>query len=163
VLVLFLFFIRIPIPKAQVALKSTFWSALKSLDLIGFVLFAPAAIMFLLALEWGGNAYKWDSATVIGLFCGAAAILPIFLFWEYKKGISAMLPFPMLKHRPVYSGCIAMFFTASNLLITSYYMAIYFQAVRGDSPLVSGVHVLPSVLSQMLLGVTSGVLGQLPE
>ncbi|KAG6986530.1 hypothetical protein G7Y79_00078g099840, partial [Physcia stellaris] len=42
------------------------------LDLLGFAIFAPAAIQFLLALQWGGTKYRWNSPTVIGLFCGAA-------------------------------------------------------------------------------------------
>lgn len=38
-------------------------------------------------------------------------------------------------------------------------MAIYFQAVRGKSPTISGVYMLPSVLSQMCFAVGSGILG----
>ena len=40
----------------------------EKLDLLGFAIFAPAAIQFLLALQWGGTKYRWDSATTIGLF-----------------------------------------------------------------------------------------------
>ncbi|KAJ9306058.1 hypothetical protein DTO217A2_4530 [Paecilomyces variotii] len=60
--------------------KRPVWINLKNivteeLDLIGFALFAPACVMFLLAMIWGGTTYPWRSSTTIGLFCGAFATL----------------------------------------------------------------------------------------
>ncbi|KAJ9297656.1 hypothetical protein DTO271G3_4431 [Paecilomyces variotii] len=60
--------------------KRPVWINLKNivteeLDLIGFSLFAPACVMFLLAMIWGGTTYPWKSSTIIGLFCGAFATL----------------------------------------------------------------------------------------
>lgn len=161
--VLFLFFIHIPGPEQQTPITSTIQDTLKSLDLVGFVLFAPSAIMFLLALEWGGNQYKWNSATVIGLFCGAGGTFAVFLGWEYKKGATAMIPFGMVKRRSVYSSGLTMGFLAASISTTSYYMSIYFQAVRGDEPLMAGVYLLPSILGQMLTAVTSGILSWYPH
>ncbi|KAK9242014.1 hypothetical protein V1506DRAFT_572943 [Lipomyces tetrasporus] len=43
-------------------------------------------------------------------------------------------------------------------MCASYYLPIYFQAVRGVSPLTSGVYLLPSILSQLLFAVGSGIL-----
>ncbi|KIM97836.1 hypothetical protein OIDMADRAFT_203035 [Oidiodendron maius Zn] len=154
----FLFFIHIPRPKHQVPITLGIRNLFDGLDFIGFLLFAPAAIMFLLALEWGGNAYRWNSATVIGLFCGAAGAFAIFLSWEYRIGDTAMIPFSMMKKKITFSSCITMFFLAANLITTSYYMAIYFQAVRGVSPLLAGVYILPSILSQMFVAITAGIL-----
>ena len=53
------------------------------LDLIGFAIFAPAAIQLLLAVEYGGDQFAWNSSTVIGLFCGAGATFIVFLAWDY--------------------------------------------------------------------------------
>jgi hypothetical protein len=154
-----LLFIRIPRPKHQVRISSNIWTALKSLDLVGFLLFAPAAIMFLLALEWGGNAYKWGSATVIGLFCGAAGTFAVFLGWEYKVGDVAMIPFGLTKRKITLASCTTMFFLAASLNMMSYYLAIYFQAIRGATPSLAGVYILPSILSQMFVAITAGILG----
>jgi hypothetical protein len=115
--------------------------------------------MFLLAIEWGGTTYRWSSANVIGLFCGSAATLVAFLLWEERQGDAAMIPLSMLRQRVVWSSCLTYFFLASNMMVTSFYMAIYFQAVLGKSPTMSGVSILPSILSNMLLAVISGVLG----
>jgi hypothetical protein len=140
--------------------KQSLITALKALDLQGFGLFAPTAIMFLLALEWGGTAYAWNSATVIGLFCGAAGTLLIFLGWEYKRGDTAMIPLGMVKQIVVWSSCLVMFFFAGSMMMSNYYLSVYFQAVRGISPLMSGVDLLPGILSQMLLTIVSGALGE---
>jgi hypothetical protein len=64
---------------------------------VGFALFAPAAIQFLLALEWGGTRYPWASAIVISLFCGAAGTFAIFIYWEHRKGETAMIPLSMVR------------------------------------------------------------------
>jgi hypothetical protein len=45
------------------------------------------------------------------------------------------------------------------MITTSYYMALYFQADKGVSPMLSGVYLLPSILTQMSVGVASGGLG----
>ncbi|KAF3020107.1 hypothetical protein E8E14_005486 [Neopestalotiopsis sp. 37M] len=66
----------------------------RKIDLVGFVLFASAAVMLLLALTWGGQAtISWSSATVIGLLCGgggATQAIPFFLplWFQAIKGDS---------------------------------------------------------------------------
>jgi hypothetical protein len=115
--------------------------------------------MFLLALEWGGNTYRWDSATVIGLFCGAAGTIVLFFIWESRIGDQAMIPLSMITRRIIASSCLAMLFSAACMITTSFYMAIYFQADKGVSPMLSGVYLLPSILSQMLFGIAAGGLG----
>jgi hypothetical protein len=39
----------------------------------------------------------------------------------------------------------------------NYYLPIYFQAVRGATPTMSGVDLLPSILSQMIFAIVSGI------
>lgn len=115
--------------------------------------------MLLLAVEWGGTQYSWNSPTIIGLFCGSAAALLLFLVWEHKRGERALLPLSILKQRIVWSSCLQTFFICANMVTTSYYMALYFQAVRDKTPTVSGVYLLPAILSQMFFGIAAGVLG----
>ena len=129
------------------------------LDPLGFVLFAPATIQFLLALEWGGNRYPWDSATIIGLFGGSAGVYGLFLAWEYRQGDSAMIPFSTVRQTIVWSSCLTMLFLMSSTFVISYYLPIYFQAVKNATPTLSGAYTLPNILSAMLSAIVSGVLG----
>lgn len=130
------------------------------LDLIGFVLFAPAAIQLLLALEYGENKHPWGSATVIGLFCGAGATFIVFLVWEYYQGDKAMIPLSMIAKRNVWSSCLVMLCIFAMTLCAAYYLPIYFQAIKNQSPMMSGVDMLPNVLSQLALAVLSGALSK---
>jgi len=140
--------------------KPTVLATLSKLDLTGFCIFAPFAVMFLMALQWGGTEYPWNSATIIGLFCGAGGTLVVFAAWEYRAGDGAMIPFSMIRNRVVWSSCLVIGFFFGSLLVFTYYLPIYFQAVKGVSPALSGVYILPGILSQMLMAIVSGVLGK---
>ena len=152
-------FVRLPDLTKKGEVKSTILITLEKLDLFGFAIFAPAAIQLLLALEWGGTRYVWSSATIIGLFCGAAGTFCVFLAWEYRRGDSAMIPYSMVRRKIVWCSCMVVFFFMGSMIITSYYMPIYFQTIRNATPTMSGVYILPAILSQILFSAISGVLG----
>ncbi|KAB5585536.1 major facilitator superfamily domain-containing protein [Coniochaeta sp. 2T2.1] len=155
---LLLFLTGVPEPEAKPPARQVLGTAIKSLDLPGFVLISPAAIMFLLGLQYGGNEHAWDSSVVIGLFVGAAVTFGLFLAWEYREGDNAMVPYAMLRHRIIWSAAGNMFFVLGSVLIADYYISIYFQAVHDDSPLMSGVHLLPTTLGMILFTMMSGML-----
>jgi MFS family permease len=79
-------FLKIPDSKQVGADLATCKQRIKRLDLPGFALFTPSIIMLLLALDWGGVSYHWNSSTIIGLFCGAGAAWIAFLLWERRQG-----------------------------------------------------------------------------
>ena len=154
-----LFFTSIPSRHTKTEGGLTIIGLLRKLDLVGFALFAPATIQCLLALEWGGVSYAWSDAKIIGLFCGSAGTLAVFIAWEYRIGDQAMIPLSMARQRIVWCGCLVVLFFFGAMLNAAYYLPIYFQSVRGATPTLSGVYLLPMIVSQMILAVISGFLG----
>jgi Fungal trichothecene efflux pump (TRI12) len=146
-----------PIPDGNRTNKPTL-ATLTKLDPIGFLLFSPVAVMLLMALEWGGSQYPWNSATVIGLFCGAGGMAILFLLWEYYIGDDAMIPFSLVKHRAVWSSCLVIWLLFGAMMVYSYYVPMWFQAVKGATSLQSGVDLLPLILSQVVASIVSGGL-----
>jgi MFS family permease len=145
-------------PKARLA---NFSQVFHTLDVIGFTIFAPAIIMFLLALSWGGTAgHPWNSATIIGLFLGSAPVFAIFLAWEYHRGATAMLPLAMFRQRVVAVATLVQFCVMGAAMTTIYYMPVYFQAVRGRSPTIAGAYLVPMVGAQILTAVGGGFLSE---
>ena len=132
----------------------------EELDLVGFFLFAPACIMVLFALIWGGNEYPWNSSVVIGLFCGAFGTFVVFGAWEISRGDKAMIPPSIARNPLVMWGGYTSFLQTGALLLLSYYLPLWFQAVKEASPVLSGVMVLPTAISQSIAGITAGKLGK---
>lgn len=128
------------------------------LDLIGFAIFAPAAIQLLLALQYGGIKFAWSSPQIIGLFCGAGGTFILFLGWDYYKGDAAMIPFSLARKRVVWASCLTYGLFLGQLVCVSYYLPIYFQGIKGVSPTMSGIYVLPSILSTVVGSIGSGML-----
>ena len=131
-----------------------------SLDLVGCTIFIPAVFMLLLAMQWGGERGTWSSATIIGLFVGAAAMMLLFVGWEVRKGDEAMIPGKVVMRRTVvFSGLFA-FCHMGSVTIASYYLPTWFQAIQGVGALESGIRLLPTVLTQIVIIMLAGVLGQ---
>lgn len=152
-----LLIILLHFPDRRVKVDGSLFRTLRSkLDLTGFVLFAPSAVMILLAVQWGGNEYPWNSATVIGLFCGGVVTGCVFMMWETRQGVDAMIPPYIIRRRPIYSACLTMFFLFCSVFVFSYYLPIYFQSVKNKTPFESGVGMLPSIIPQLVTGVATG-------
>ncbi|KAF9888974.1 hypothetical protein FE257_008144 [Aspergillus nanangensis] len=131
---------------------------IKRLDLPGCALFASSVISLLLALDWGGVTYAWNSATIICLFWTAGITLVLFLAWERHMGDTAMLPLSLLKQSAVSCAAAAGIMSYGGLYVIITYLPMWFQAVKDVSPLMSGVYYLPSVISTTLSTVGSGFL-----
>lgn len=131
---------------------------LKSFDLIGFLAFAPAVIMILLALQWGGTTFAWKSATIIGLFVGGALLLVVFALWQIYKGDAGMIPPRIITQRTMFFACTAEFFAMGAVYISIYYLPEWFQVVKGASSAESGVMYLPLALSDVFAAISIGIL-----
>ncbi|KAJ5676565.1 uncharacterized protein N7477_002198 [Penicillium maclennaniae] len=161
VLAILLFFFTIPEPTNKLPPRQVLGTAIKSLDLPGFLLISPAAVMFLLALQYGGTVYSWNSSVVIGLLVGAAVTFVLFLAWEHHQGDDAMVPFAMIKKRIVWSAAGNLFFLLCAILVAEYYLAIYFQTVLDNRPIMSGVHLLPTTLGLVFFTMLSGMMTEI--
>ncbi|GKT64135.1 MFS transporter [Colletotrichum tofieldiae] len=153
-LAMFFFF---KVPSREGGPRSTM-QKIRSLDIVGSVLFVPGIFMLILALQWGGNAYAWKSATIIGLFVGSAVILGLFAVWESRLGDSAMIPGVLVARRTVLLSVIFSFCHLGALSVSSYYLPEWFQAVQGATPFESGIKVLPSVISQIVGTISAGAI-----
>ncbi|KAF1960439.1 efflux pump protein, partial [Byssothecium circinans] len=147
-----------PNPKAPYSFSLVRDLVLHKLDLPGFALFAPACVMLLLALQLGGGgSHGWNNTTVIGLFVGAGVTAAIFIAWEAKSGDKAMIPGSLFKNRIMLASIGQAIGLGVCTFVASLWLPTYFQSVKGAGPTESGVSVLPQILSQLVVGVGSGV------
>lgn len=133
---------------------------LRKLDGVGTILFVGATTCLFLALQLGGVKYGWFSGRIVLLLFafGLAGITWIYI--QYRRGENATLPGRIVKMRSIAAGAISSFLMGGAFFILLYYVAVWFQAVKGRSALSSGISSLP-----MVLGLTIGMLiaGQTQE
>ena len=123
------------------------------LDLVGAALFIPAVIMLLMALQWGGLSYPWSSGRIIGLLVGGAILIVIFGVWQWHKGSAAMIPPNILLRRSVLCTCLTMMGGTGTMAMLGTWMPEWFQAIKGVSPVNSGINMLPSMIAEVIAAV----------
>jgi hypothetical protein len=144
-------------PQREVQLNESFWKKLQSLDLIGNLLLVTAVVMLLLALQWGGTVYEWSDARIIGLLVGAGVELLIFVVWQKYRGDEALIPLSMISQRTVAASFTSAFFVSGALLVHSYYLPYWFQAIKNESATASGVDTIAYLASNFLCSMIAGV------
>ncbi|KAH8599939.1 MFS multidrug transporter-like protein [Bisporella sp. PMI_857] len=128
------------------------------LDLVGASIIMPAVISMLLALQWGGSKYAWSSGRIIGLFVTTGVLGIIFIYSQIRAGESATLPPRLFKDRNVIFAMAFAFFFGAGFFAQIYYLAIYFQSVKGSSATKAGIQLLPLLLATVLSSIGTGAL-----
>ena len=126
---------------------------LQKLDGLGTILFVGATTCLFLALQWGGVKHGWFSGQIVLLFFAFAIAGIAWIYIQYRRGENATLPGSIVKMRSIAAGAISSFLMGGAFFNLLYYVAIWFQAVKGRSALSSGISSLP-----MVLGLTIGML-----
>ncbi|KAI2604641.1 MFS general substrate transporter [Hypoxylon sp. NC1633] len=159
VIFLFVFIAKLPVSRLTET-RASLRERVLDIDLIGFATFAAAAVIFLIALQWGGTDYPWSSPTVIGLLCGGVAGFGVLGVWFAYKGEKALLPPRLLRDRINIMITITSFVQSGGTITALYWLPVWFQAIQGANALRSGIMILPLILSQLVASVVCGAVVQ---
>ncbi|KAK4195209.1 putative transporter [Triangularia verruculosa] len=135
-----------------------FWGRVKRLDLIGTGVLIPAVVCLLLALQWGGTEYAWNSSVIIGLFVGFVVMMGVFAGVQVWKGDRGTLPPRLFRNKDVVCAMVFAFFFGAGFFPLVYYLALYFQAVQGDTAVTAGIKLLPLLIAVVITSVATGGL-----
>ena len=156
------FYINLPIGLVAlgviaVALPANAKGQRHKIDYLGSLLLAATATAIVLLTSWGGTQYKWDSGVIIGL--GVLAIaLGLAWYFSARRAAEPVLPLRLFKN-PVFSVASGIGFAAGFAMFGSLaFLPLFLQVVRGVSPTISGVYLLPMVLGLLLTSIGSGQL-----
>ncbi|KAK5048184.1 hypothetical protein LTR84_005854 [Exophiala bonariae] len=146
------FFLKLDTPRTKI------WDGMKAIDWSGVVLIIGAVIMFLLGIESGGNSHPWTSAYTLCLIIFGVFAFSLFLFNEAKLAKYPTIPIRLFKIRSNLGAYGVILIHGIVFISASYYLPLYFQTVLGTSSLMSGVYLLPFVLSLSLATIICGGL-----
>lgn len=144
-------------PKQHAMMDKSFLYRVFELDIVGNVILLGAAIMLFLALQLTEQGTPWSSAETIGLLTGSGVTFILFCVWQWWKADGALIPPRIIGQRTVAAACAVGFCIYSAILIHNYYLPIWFQAIRGDSAIHSGVNMIPYVVANALFSLLAGI------
>lgn len=160
VIIVLLLLMRLPEPSDKPPALQALKALPRRVDPLGFVQFAAAITMLLLALTWGGGKLAWSSPTIIGLLCGGVGLLAVFGFWVRHRNEGALITPSCLGQRSIYIGGLVVCLQGGASQAVPFYLPLWFQAIKGDDPSASAVHLLPSLVTMVLALIFFGVLVQ---
>ncbi|MCJ1391937.1 hypothetical protein MMC18_004804 [Xylographa bjoerkii] len=145
-------------PSTAKATEASWKEKLLQMDPVGIVLTMGCIISFIIALQYGGQAYAWNSSVVIGLLVGSILTLIALGVWEHVQDDYAMLPRRLLKRRSLWAGCVFQLFFSGCYFLLLYYLPIYFQSIEGVNAIQSGVRNLPLMIAACLAILAGGII-----
>ncbi|PIA92979.1 putative MFS-type transporter [Cercospora beticola] len=145
-----LFFLDIKTPRTPIV------QGLKAIDWLGSLLVVGGTLMFLFGLQYGGVSAPWDSARVLCLIIIGVFTLFLFGMWEWKGAKYPIMPMALFASRSRAATLGVVFLHGFVFISSSYYLPLYFQAVRGQSPIMSGVLILPTAVALAITSVATG-------
>ncbi|KAF9891832.1 hypothetical protein FE257_003317 [Aspergillus nanangensis] len=149
-----LFFPDMPPPMRR---RTSWVPAIKQFDPIGTIIFAGTWVSLLLAIQWGGSRYAWNSRLEIGLLTLSGVLLIAWIISQRLAKGNASLPLRILRQRTVASTVVYVSTTTPAFFLMLYNLPIWFQAIKGDSAIESGIHNLPVILSEVAMSLVTGL------
>jgi DNA-binding MarR family transcriptional regulator len=127
------------------------------IDYAGALLLAAAATCLVLLTSWGGTEYAWGSPVIIGLAV-LAVLLAVGWWLSARRAAEPVLPLRLFQNR-VFSVGSAIGFAAGFAMFGALaFLPLFLQVVRGVSPTISGVYLLPMVVGLLISSIGSGQL-----
>ncbi|EED24203.1 efflux pump antibiotic resistance protein, putative [Talaromyces stipitatus ATCC 10500] len=154
VFVLLLFSLKLNTPRTPM------WDGLKAIDWTGGSLVIGSTVMLLLGLDFGGVTRPWSSATVVCLLVFSVVVGALFVINEKQIAKYPVIPIELFRYRSGIGSFLLCFCHGLVFMGQGYYMPLYFQAVLGMGPIMSGVYFLPFILAITFSGALTGLFIQ---
>ncbi len=127
------------------------------IDYLGIALLAAGLSAIVLLTTLGGNTYGWGSPEIIAMGVIAVVCTIGFLLVE-SRASEPVLPLNLFRNR-VFAVCSAVGFVVGVALFGSVtYLPLFLQLVKGSSPTISGLEMLPLMAGVLITSIGSGAL-----
>ena len=156
------FYINLPIGLAALVvtaavLPGRLGSARHQIDYLGTIAIGSAATCLVLLTSLGGTTYAWGSFPIIVLGVLAAVFVAGFVLVE-RRAAEPVLPLHLFGNRVFSSASVVGFVVGFAMFGALAYLPQYMQVVRGVSPTLSGLRLLPMMLGLLLTSIGTGQL-----
>jgi EmrB/QacA subfamily drug resistance transporter len=156
------FYVNLPIGAVALAvvaavLPGHLRRASHKIDYLGTVLLAGAATSLVLLTSLGGTTYAWSSVPIYLMGAGAVVFGALFV-WAESRAAEPVIPLHLFRNR-IFSASSAVGFVVGFAMFGAIaYLPQYMQIVKGVSPTISGLRLLPLMAGLLATSITTGRL-----
>ncbi|MET7323984.1 MFS transporter [Streptomyces sp. NPDC005549] len=125
------------------------------IDYLGTLLIASVATCLVLVASLGGTTWAWGSPQIIGLAVLAVVLAALFVAVE-RRAAEPVLPLKLFRVRTFTLSAVISFVIGFAMFGAMTYLPTFLQVVRGVTPTMSGVYMLPMVFGLLLSSTVSG-------
>lgn len=133
---------------------------LLKLDWLGLLIWTGWSISFFMALIFGGTIYAWDSYSeiILWVFVGVLTIAFVLAhkMHPFVPVEDRLYPGHMLRNWKLGILQVAIFSAPAAVYIPIYYIPLFFQFAKGESPVGAAVKLLPFVLIIAAVSILNG-------
>jgi EmrB/QacA subfamily drug resistance transporter len=125
------------------------------IDYLGTIVLVLAATCLVLFTSLGGTTYRWASAPIIGLGVAGVVLIGVFALAE-RRAVEPVLPLHLFSIRTFSVANFVGFVMGFAMFGAITYLPVFFQVVRGESPTISGLQLLPLMFGMLTFSIGSG-------
>jgi hypothetical protein len=125
------------------------------IDHLGTIVLLLAVTSLILLTSLRGINYPWASAPIYILAAASVLLIGLFILVE-RRATKPIVPLHLFKLRTFSVTSVAGFIIGFTMFGTITYLHAFFQIIKGISPTISGVYLLPLMVGLLLL-VSIGV------
>ena len=125
------------------------------IDYLGTLVLSAAVTSLILLTSLGGSTYPWASTPIYILGVAGVVLIGVFVLVE-RRAAEPVLPLHLFKLRAFSTTSLVGFVVGFAMFGAITYLPAFFQVVRGISPTISGVYLLPLMAGLLLVSIGSG-------
>lgn len=138
----------------RVKLDASLGGNLARLDWIGMMLMIIGITIFVLPLSWAGSLYPWASwQTLLPMLLGVVVLVGFGFYEAYPA--SPIVPHRLFHSTTANMTLVGVFFHGAILVSLLQYLPLIYQAVQLETPILSAVSLLPTVITSVVFAAIS--------
>ncbi|KAJ4022598.1 hypothetical protein NW752_000196 [Fusarium irregulare] len=138
--------------------SGSFKEKVRKIDWWGVMASIAGIVLTVMSINSGGSMWAWQNAKTISLLTIGIIMILIFVIIEAYFARIPIIPLRLFKQRSPAVLILTGFFHDFAWQSTQYFIPLYYQTVRGFSPLKSATLIVPFLLAQGIAGAASGPL-----
>ncbi|KAJ5721869.1 MFS transporter [Penicillium malachiteum] len=137
-----------------VKLDASLGSNVARLDWIGMMLMIIGITIFVLPLSWAGSLFPWASwQTLLPMLLGVVVLVGFGFYEAYP--VSPVVPHRLFHRMTANMTLVGVFFHGAVLVSLLQYLPLLYQSMQLETPIMSAVALLPTVITSVVFAVIS--------